>query len=157
MRTEQDWFKSRLMSLWQAHKLHKEQAQGSGPCGRPRSECRKPAKKWPGHFSMKFSNQGYKPGLLAQAQGTKIRHKEVKTSSKSKPRLSLGPLGNDWHFYLGKLELSYHNKIVELWALPTSSGTQMELLELKTWPKTLVLSFFKASLNFSTFWQQEIF
>ena len=121
------------------------------------SKCKKPAKKWPGHFSMKFSNQGYKPGLLAQAQGTKIRHKEVKTSSKSKPRLSLGPLGNDWHFYLGKLELSYHNKIVELWALPTSSGTQMELLELKTSSQHRLKAFCKASLNFSTFWQQEIF
>ena len=94
--------------------------------------CSKSAKKWPGHFSMKFSNHNYKPGLLAQAQGTKIRHKEVKTSSKSRPRLPLGPLVSDWHFYLGKLELSYHNKIVELWALPTSFGTQMKLFELKT-------------------------
>jgi len=60
-------------------------------------------------------------------------------------------------FYLGKLELSYHNKIAELWALPTSFVTQMELLELKTSSQHRLKAFCKASLNFSTFWQQEIF
>ena len=119
--------------------------------------CMKSAKKWPGHFSRKNENHNYKPGLLPQAQGTEIRHKEVKTSSKSRPRLPLGPLVSDWHFYLGKLELAYHNKTVELWALPTGSETQMELNELKTSSQHKLKAFYKASLNFSTFWQQEIF
>ena len=52
--------------------------------------CRKSAKKWPGHFSMKFSKQGYKPRLLAWAYWDQIRAQEQKTRSKSELRLSLG-------------------------------------------------------------------
>ena len=66
------------------------------PCGRFKSKCRKLAKKWPGHFSMKIQNHSYKPKLLAWAYWAQIRAQEQKTRPKSELRLSLEPsVSND--------------------------------------------------------------
>ncbi len=80
--------KASTLGPWRALKL-KSRLRAEGPCGRFKSECRKLANKWPGHFSMKIQNHSYKPKLLAWAYWDQIRAQEQKTRSKSELRLSL--------------------------------------------------------------------
>ena len=67
------------------------------------------AKKWPGDFSIKFRNQGYKPKLVAWAFWTQIRAQEQKIRSKSELRLSLEPSVNNDIFTLS-ISRSNRNK-----------------------------------------------
>ena len=78
--------KASTLGPWRALK---SRPRAKGPCGKFKSECRKLANKWPGHFSMKIQNQDYKPRLLAWAFWAQIRAQEQKIRPKSELRLSL--------------------------------------------------------------------